>query len=81
MELRRPSMSSSLKLDRRIQCEETGEQWKNALQMRRANPSYMSSGQQNRLTAQLYAAAKQGVRLVIKINDLNFSLVSIEGAN
>jgi hypothetical protein len=77
----RPAMKTSLKLDRRIQCEETGEQWKNAHQMWKDNPGYMTSGQQDRLTAQLYIAAKQGMRIVVKVNDLNFSLVSVTGVN
>ena len=41
----------------------------------------MTSGQQDRLTAQLYIAAKQGMRIVVKVNDLNFSLVSVTGVN
>lgn len=73
----RPAMKTSLKLDRTIQCEETGEQWKNAYQMWIANPGYMTSGQQDRLTSQLYAAAKRGEKIVVKVNDLNFSLVNV----
>ena len=76
----REAMKSSLTLDRTIQCEETGEQWKNAYQMWKNNPGYMTSGQQDRLTSQLYAAAKRGERVVVKVNDLNFSLVNVKGS-
>ncbi len=76
----RVAMKSSLGLDRTIKCEETGEQWKNAYQMWVANPGYMTSGQQDRLTSQLYSAAKRGERIVVKVNDLNFSLVNVKGA-
>lgn len=75
----RVEMVNSLKLDRRIRCEETGEEWKNAHVMWKENPSYMTSAQQDRLTRQLYNAAKLGERLVVKINDLSFSLVNIGG--
>jgi len=74
----RVAMHQSLKLDRRIRCEETGEEWKNAHVMWKENPGYMTSAQQDRLTKQLYGAAKEGTRLIVKINDLNFSLVNVE---
>lgn len=73
----RIAMKDSLKLDRRIRCEETGQEWKNAYAMWKENPGYMSSGQQDRLTLKLYTAAKQGVREIVKVNDLNFSLVNV----
>lgn len=73
----RPAMQSSLRLDRSIMCVETGEQWKNAHRMWCEHPDWMSSGQQDRLTAQLYAAAKNGERLVVPINGRSFRLVNV----
>lgn len=75
----RPAMQASLKLDRRIYCEETKEVWKNAHQMWLENPKFMTSAQQDRLTKKLYDAAKQGKRIVERVNDLNFCLVHVEG--
>lgn len=71
------AMQSSLKLDRTIACVEAGETWKNAYQMWRANPDWMTSGQQDRLTAQLYTAAKQGEALRLTINNRTFYLVNV----
>lgn len=73
----RPTMQTSLKLDRTITCVETGGVWRNAYRMWIENPSWMTSGQQDRLTAQLYAAAKRGERLEIKINGRTFYLVNV----
>ena len=73
----RPAMQSSLKLNRTITCVETGETWKNAYRMWLANPSWMTSGQQDRLTAQLYIAAKSGEKLMLKINNRTFHLVNV----
>lgn len=75
--LPRNAMKTSLKLDRTIACVETGEFWKNAYQMWRANPDWMTSGQQDRLTAQLYAAAKKGEKLHLTINKRTFYLVNV----
>ena len=73
----RPVMRASLKLDRTIRCVDTKQTWKNAYQMWRENPEWMTSSQQDRLTAQLYAAAKDGQRLRVKINDRAFELVHV----
>ena len=73
----RPAMSLSLKLDRTITCLETGEIWKNAYRMWTAHPDWMTSSQQDRLTAQLYAAAKNKEQLVLKINGRSFQLVNV----
>ena len=73
----RPVMKDSLKLDRTITCVETGDMWKNAYQMWIFNSEWMTSSQQDRLTAQLYAAAKQGQRKQITINDRTFMLVNV----
>ena len=73
----RPAMKDSLKLDRTITCVETGDTWKNAYQMWIHNPDWMTSSQQDRLTAQLYAAAKQGERKDIVINNRTFRLVNV----
>lgn len=76
----RPAMQASLKLDRTITCIETGETWKNAYQMWVAHPDWMTSSQQDRLTAQLYAAAKQGEQKRLVINDRTYMLVNVAGA-
>ena len=75
----RPVMKESLKLDRTIICVNTGETWKNAYQMWLANTHWLTSAQQDRLTAQLYAAAKIGEQKIIEINDRSFMLVNIKG--
>ena len=75
----RPAMQASLKLDRTITCLETGETWKNAYQMWVAHPDWMTSSQQDRLTAQLYAAAKQGEQKRLVINDRTYMLVNVAG--
>jgi hypothetical protein len=77
---KRPVMKDSLKLDRTIICVNTGQAWKNAYQMWRDNPDWMTSAQQDRLTAQLYAAAKTGEQRIIEINDRSFMLVNIKGS-
>ena len=76
----RPVMKESLKLDRTIICVNTGETWKNAYQMWLANTHWLTSAQQDRLTAQLYAAAKVGEQKIIEINARSFMLVNIKGA-
>ena len=76
----RPAMQASLKLDRTITCVETGESWKNAYQMWVAHPDWMTSSQQDRLTAQLYAAAKQGEQKRLVINDRTYMLINVTGA-
>lgn len=75
----RPAMVASLKLDRTITCLETKQVWKNAYKMWRENPDWMTSGQQDRLTAQLYAAAKAGEARTVVINGRSFALVSKAG--
>ena len=74
----RPVMKDSLKLDRTIRCVDTKQTWKNAYQMWRENPEWMTSSQQDRLTAQLYAAAKDGERKRIVINERTFELVNVQ---
>ena len=76
----RPSMKASLKLDRTLICLSSGETWKNAYQMWRDHPDWMTSAQQDRLTAQLYAAAKIGEQKIIQINERSFMLVAVSGA-
>jgi len=73
----RPAMQGSLKLDRTITCEETGGVWRNAHQMWVENADWMTSSQQDRLTAQLYAAAKRGEPKSLVINGRTFRLVNI----
>lgn len=75
----RPAMRDSLKLDRRIVMVDTGEVWPNAYRMWCAYPALMTSAQQDRLTKQLYAAAKQGVREYVVINECTYCLLHVEG--
>lgn len=73
----RPVMKASLKLDRSIRHVETGDVWLNAHQMWVANPDWMTSSQQDRLTARLYAAAKRGERELVEVNGRTFELVNV----
>lgn len=73
-----PNMKTSLKLDRRIVCVETDEEFKNAFQMWKAHPDWMTTGQQDRLTAQLYAAAKEGKQIAVEIDGRTFHLLNVE---
>ena len=73
----RPNMKESLKLDRTITCLTTRENWKNAYRMWCEHKDWMTSAQQDRLTAQLYAAAKEGEQAVIEINGRKFMLVNV----
>lgn len=75
----RPAMRDSLKLDRRIVMVDTGEVWPNAYRMWCAYPALMSSAQQDRLTKQLYASAKQGVREYVMINGSTYCLFHVNG--
>jgi hypothetical protein len=75
----RPAMRDSLKLDRRIVMVDTGEVWPNAYRMWCAYPALMSSAQQDRLTKQLYASAKQGVREYVTINSSTYCLFHVNG--
>lgn len=75
----RPVMRDSLKLDRRIVMVDTGEVWPNAYRMWCAYPALMTSAQQDRLTKQLYASAKQGVREYVTINECTYCLLHVEG--
>ena len=75
----RPVMKESLKLDRTIRCVTTEQTWKNAYRMWVEHPDWMTSSQQDRLTAQLYRAAKQGEKLQVEINGRVFELVNVEG--
>lgn len=74
-------MQTSLKLDRTIRCVDTKETWKNAYQMWLSHSDWMTSSQQDRLTAQLYAAAKLGERKQITINGRTFELVNVSEVN
>ncbi len=75
----RPAMRDSLKLDRRVVMVDTGEVWPNAYRMWCAYPALMTSAQQDRLTKQLYVAAKRGEREYVIINDCTYCLLHIEG--
>jgi hypothetical protein len=37
----------------------------------------MTSSQQDRLTARLYAAAKRGEQIVVTVNDISFQLLNV----
>ena len=73
----RPTMQTSLWLNRTITCLDTNETWANAHKMWRAHPDWMTSSQQDRLTAQLYAAAKRGEQKQLTINGRTFMLVNV----
>ena len=77
----RPEMQRSLRLNRTITCLGTGETWTNAHQMWVSHPDWMTSSQQDRLTAQLYAAAKQGEQKQLTINGRTFMLVNVLQVN
>ena len=77
------TMKTSLKLDRTIavryevEGEKKYEQFKNACQMWKANPTWMTSSQQDTLTAKLYAAAKKGDKITVEINGHAFELLNV----
>ena len=71
------TMKTSLKLDRTIMCLQTAEVFKNAYQMWKANPTWMTSSQQDTLTAKLYAAAKKGDKITVEINGRSFCLCNV----
>ena len=71
------TMKTSLKLDRTITCTETELVYDNAHRMWKANPTWMTSSQQDTLTAKLYAAAKKGEKLVVEINGRHFYLCNV----
>lgn len=74
----RPAMRTSLKLDRQIMMlDNDNEVWPNAYRMWCAYPDLMTSAQQDRLTQQLYAAAKRGERAVVTVNNLRYQLVNL----
>jgi hypothetical protein len=74
----RPNMKASLKLDRTITCIITGGIWKNAYQMWKERPDWMTTAQQDRLTSQLYKAAKEGRKIIVEVNGREFELVNVE---
>ena len=73
----RPTMKTSLKLDRRIMRVDSEQVWPNAHVMWVENPDWMTSSQQDRLTARLYAAAKRGERELVTVNGRTFELVNV----
>jgi hypothetical protein len=73
----RPLMKTSLKLDRQIIRIDSEQVWKNAHTMWVENPDWMTSSQQDRLTARLYAAAKRGEQIVVTVNDISFQLLNV----
>lgn len=71
----RPAMVQSLKLDRRIVHIETGAVYANACQVWKAG--LVSSAQGDRLSSQLYSAAKQGVLCFsVAVNGHHFKLLN-----
>lgn len=76
-EIKREAQKTSMKLDRRISVVGSGEIYKNACAMWKANPTWMTSAQEDRLTKVLYAAAKRGEKIVVEINGRAFELVNI----
>lgn len=73
----RPNMAASLKLDRRIIRVDSEQVWKNAHTMWVENPEWMTSSQQDRLTQQLYKAAKSGQKIVVTVNGIPFQLLNV----
>ena len=78
------TMKTTLKLDRTIVAFDNSSdemlplgQWKNAFQMWKANPTWMTSAQQDGLTAKLYKAAKTGEQITIEINERMFRLANV----
>lgn len=77
----REAMITSLKLDRTITAyDESLIQigvWKNCCQMWKQNLDWMTSAQQDTLTAKLYKAAKAGEKIRVVINGRTFELVNV----
>lgn len=76
----REAMKESLKLDRTIQAFEGKKSlgtWKNAFRMWKDHQDWMTSAQQDRLTAKLYEAAKRGEKASVEINGRRFELVNV----
>lgn len=75
------TMKTTLKLDRTIEAFDDQFKligsWKNAYQMWKANPSWMTSSQQDSLTAKLYKAAKESRQERVEINGRTFQLVNV----
>lgn len=77
----REAMKTSLKLDRTITAYDAEMVqigvWKNAFQMWKEHTDWMTSAQQDSLTAKLYKAAKQGEKISVVINNRTFELVNV----
>lgn len=73
----RPAMRASLALDRTLLCTTTGETWKNAFRMWKERPEWMTGAQVDRLTAQLYSAAKRGEHATVLVNGREFRLLNV----
>lgn len=76
------AQKTTMKLDRRIVAYEGPHgkkigQWANAHQMWKENQSWMTSAQQDALTAKLYGAAKQGEKISVEINGRKFQLMVV----
>jgi len=69
---KRPAMSSSLKLDRRVLHMNTGDVYNNACQVWKAG--LVSSSQCDRLSGVLYNAAKVGLMTSVNVNGHDFRL-------
>lgn len=69
------TMKTTLKLDRTIVCGD--QEWKNAFRMYKEHTDWMTSAQQDSLTAKLYKAAKNGEKITVVINDRSFSLKNV----
>ena len=73
------TMNTSLKLDRTIVAVAEGREssYKNAYQMWKQHPDWMTSAQQDGLTAKLYKAAKEGRRITVESNGRFFHLANV----
>lgn len=70
-----PPATKPTGIDKTITCTTTGETFKNAHVMWKANPTWMTSSQQDRLTKVIYDAARAGKLEEVTINGRVFHLV------
>lgn len=77
----REAMRASLKLDRTIEAYDREMvligTWPNAFRMWKEHTDWMTSAQQDGLTAKLYKAAKQGQKISVTIDGRTFALVNV----
>lgn len=73
-----PAISTSMKLDRRTVCLESGEVWSNAGKIWTTHGTeWMTYSQHDKLTKTLYSAAKEGRKVQYAVNGRTFELVAV----